>query len=123
MVILTLQPDLLEQLESAAVERSVIANELLEIAVRAYLRQIEQEQIEAEVTAFRAMHDGLRKQFNGQYVAINHGQVVDYDPDFQTLHSRIRHRYGRRPVLLRRVGEEPERELSFRSPRFERASR
>ena len=45
MLMLTLQPELAEQLESVAVERSVMPNELLEAAVRAYLRQVEREQI------------------------------------------------------------------------------
>jgi hypothetical protein len=118
MVMLALQPELVEQLESVAAERSVMPDELLETAVRAYLRQIEREQIEAEVAAFRAMHAGLSEQFLGQYVAINHGKVVDHDLDFQALHSRIRQRYGRQPVLLRRVERNPEREMRFRSPRF-----
>jgi hypothetical protein len=119
MLMLTLQPELMEQLESVAIERSVMPDELLEAAVRAYLRQVEREQIKAEAAAFRAKYDKLRRQFIGQYVAIYRGEVVDHDPDFQALHSRIRQRYGRQPVLLRRVEREPERTLVFRSPRFE----
>jgi len=98
----------------------VMPDELLETAVRAYLRQVEREQIETEAAAFRVMHDELRRQFLGQYVAIYRGEVVDHDLDFQLLHSRIRQRYGRQPVLLRRVEIEPERAMTFRSPRFER---
>ena len=119
MLMLTLQPELAEQLESVAVERSVMPNELLEAAVRAYLRQVEREQIKTEAAAFRTQYDKLRRQFIGQYVAIYRGEVVDHDPEFQALHSRIRQRYGRQPVLLRRVEREPERTLVFRSPRFE----
>jgi hypothetical protein len=119
MLMLTLQPELMEQLESVAIERSVMPDELLEAAVRAYLRQVEREQIKAEAAAFRAKYDKLRRQFIGQYVAIYRGEMVDHDPDFQALHSRIRQRYGRQPVLLRRVEREPERTLVFRSPRFE----
>ena len=120
MLTLTLQSELVEQLESVAAERSVMPDELLETAVRAYLRQVEREQIETEAAAFRVMHDELRRQFLGQYVAIYRGEVVDHDLDFQLLHSRIRQRYGRQPVLLRRVEIEPERAMTFRSPRFER---
>ena len=36
------------------------------------------------------------------------------------LHRRIRKRFGRTAILLRRVDSEPERVLTFRSPRFER---
>ena len=120
MLTLTLQSELVEQLASVAAERSVMPDKLLETAVRAYLRQVEREQIETEAAAFRVMHDELHTQFLGQYVAIYRGEVVDHDFNFQVLHSRIRQQYGRQPVLLRRVEIKPERALTFRSPRFER---
>ena len=110
----------MEQLKQAASEQTTKPEEIVETAVRAYLRQIEREKIKAEVEAFRSMHDKLVKEYLGQYVAIHNGQVVDHDEDFQPLHSRIRQRFGRQPVLLRRVEAEPERVLVFRSPRFER---
>ena len=119
MSTLTLQPELLERLEQAAALRSVIPEALLDAAVRTYLRQIEYERIQTEAQAFSAMHDELAKQFLGQYVAIHQGRVVDHDLDFQALHARVRQRYGRQPVLLRRVEACPERTLTFRSPRFE----
>lgn len=66
------------------------------------------------------MHAELAEKYLGQYVAIHNGKVVDHDKDFHSLHSRIRQRFGRQPVLLRRVEAEPERVLAFRSPRLER---
>jgi len=120
MPITTLQPELMEQLEQIAVERKARPEELLETAVRAYLRQIERETIKAEAETFCSMHAELAKEYLGQYVAIHNGQVVDHDEDFQSLHNRIRQRFGCRPVLLRRVEAEPERVLVFRSPRLER---
>ncbi len=121
MSILTLQPELMEQLASVAVERSVMLDELLATAVRAYLRQVEREKIEAEAIAFRALHAKLVKQYLGQYVAIHNSAVIDHDQDFQTLHARVRQRFGRQAVLLRRVEVEPEPTLVFRSPRFEQS--
>ena len=120
MSTITLQPQLMEQLKQVASERAVRPKELLETAVRTYLRQLEREKIKAEAEAFRAMHAELVEKYLGQYVAIRNGKVVDHDEDFQSLHSRIRQRFGRRPVLLRRVEVEPERVWVFRSPRFER---
>jgi hypothetical protein len=120
MSTITLQPRLVEQLEQVAAHRSVEAEELIEAAVRAYLRQMERETIKAEAEAFRSMHDKLAEKYLGQYVAIHGGKVVDSDEDFQALHGRIRQRFGRRPVLLRRVEAEQERVLTFRSPRLER---
>lgn len=117
---ITLQPRLVEQLEQVAVQRSVEAKELVETAVRAYLRQMEREKIKAEAEAFCSMHAELAEKYLGQYVAIHDGKVVDHDEDFQTLHSRIRQLFGRQPVLLRQVEIEPERVLTFHSPRLER---
>jgi glutamyl-tRNA reductase len=120
MSTITLQPRLVEQLEQVAAQRSVEAEELVETAVRAYLRQVEREKIKAEAEAFRSMHAELAEKYLGQYVAIQDGKVVDYDEDFQALHRRIRQRFGRQPVLLRLVETQPERVLTFRSPRLER---
>lgn len=115
----TLQSDLAERLEETAAQREVEPNELLDLAVRAYLRQIDRETIRIEAEAFRAMHSELAAQYLGKYVAIHRKEVVDVDADFQALHTRIRSRFGQFPVLLRQVEQEPERALVFRSPRFE----
>ncbi len=120
MPIVTLRPQLLEQLKQVAAEHSVRPEELLETAVRTYLRQLDREKIKAEAEAFCSMHAELAEKYLGQYVAIHNGKVVDHDKDFQPLHSRIRQRFGRQSVLLRCVEAEPERALTFRSPRFER---
>ncbi len=120
MSTITLQPQLMEQVEQVASERAVRPGELLETAVRTYLRQLDREKIRAEAEAFRSMHAELAEKYLGQYVAIHNGKVIDHDEDFQSLHSRIRQRFGRQPVLLRRVEAEPERVWLFRSPRFER---
>ena len=120
MPTITLQPQLVEQLEQVAAHRSVEAEELIETAVRAYLRQMEREKIQAEAEAFRSMHAELTEMYLGQYVAIHDGKVIDNDEDFQSLHGRIRQRFGRQPVLLRQVKSEPERVLTFSSPRLER---
>jgi predicted transcriptional regulator len=117
---ITLQPRLVRQLEQVAVQCSVEAKELVETAVRAYLRQMERETIKAEAAAFRSMHAKLAEKYLGQYVAVHGGEVVDSDEDFQALHGRVRQRFGCQPVLLRQVETEPKRVLTFRSPRLER---
>jgi len=120
MSTVTLGPELMEKIEQLAAEQAMLPEELLEAALCIYLRQIEREKIRAEAEAFRSMHAELVEKYLGQYVAIHNGRVVDHDQDFQSLHTRIRRRFGRRPVLLRRVETEPERVLVFRSPRLER---
>jgi len=119
MSTITLQSELMEQVEQVAAEQAVMPSELLEAALSMYLRQMEREKIKAEVEAFRSLHPDLIKKYTHQYVAMRNGEVVDHDEDFQLLHNRVRQRFGRQPVLLRRVETEPERELVFRSPRFE----
>ena len=120
MSTITLQPQLMEQLKQIASEQTTEPEELVETAIRIYLRQLEREKIKAEAEAFRSMHAELAEKYVGQYVAIHNGKMVDHDEDFQSLHSRIRQRFGRQPVLLRRIETEPERVLVFRSPRLER---
>lgn len=73
-----------------------------------------------EVAAFRAMHTQLREQYEGQYVAIHDGEVVDHDQDRLALYERIEKRYPDQFVLMRPVGPQPDREFHFRSPRLER---
>lgn len=120
MSAIVLEADLTERLIETAQVRDIQPNDLLEQAVRTYLRQIDRETIRSEVEAFRRMHSALVQQFLHQWVAIHRGEVVDSDADFQSLHQRIRDRYGRFPVLLRRVEPEIEREMLFRTPHFER---
>lgn len=120
MSTITVQAQLVEQLEQAASERSMMPEELLETALRDYLRQLDRDKIKTEAEAFRDLHSALLKEYPGQYVAIHNGELVDHDEDFQALHRRVRQRFGRQPVLLRQVGPEPERVWTFRSPQFER---
>lgn len=117
MTTITLSPQLAAELEQIASEQAVKPEELLEDAVRAYLRGLERDKIKAEAAAYRKLHSELVKQYLDRYVAIHDGNVVDHDEDFQELHQRIRQRFGRQPVLLRQVTTEPERVLVMRSPR------
>lgn len=120
MTDLQLDPQLLEQLEQLAAQRAMDVNEFLADAVRSYLRQIEQEAMQVNIKAFLAQHSQLLKKFRNEYVAFHQGRLVDHDPDFQALHSRVRQQYGRQPVLLRLVTGEPERTWTMRSPRLDR---
>ena len=120
MSTVALESQLMERLQQAASVQDVMPDELLETALRTYLRQLDREQINAEAEAYRSMHAELMRTYLGDCVAIHDGQVVDHDRDLQALHQRIRRRFGSQPVLLRRVEAEPDRVLTFRSPRFAR---
>ena len=115
-----LEHSLMQQVEQVAAEQTATPAQIVETAVRAYLRQLDRARIKTEAEAYHAMHTELVKQYLKQYVAIYNGQLVDQDKDFQQLHTRIRQRFGRQPVLIRRVEAQPEHELLFRSPQLER---
>ena len=120
MAAITVQADLMEQVRHLAEQQRISPEQIFDIALRRYLRDVQEHKIQKEAESFRAMHPDLVKQYLEQVVAIHEGQVVDHDLDFAALHQRIRQRFGRTAVLLRRVETEPERVLTFRSPRIER---
>ena len=113
MATITLQTGLMKELKRLAEQQHTAPEELVAIALRRYLRQVQEQKIRKEAEAFHAMHSEPVNQYLGQVVAIHEGQVVDHDGDFVALHRRVRERFGRTAVLLRRVGPEPERVLNF----------
>ena len=114
-----LEPQLMEQVVLVASQESRRPDELVESAVRDYLRALQRKKIEAEVHAYGQLHPELVETYLGQYVAIHRGKLIDHAQDFQTLHRRIRQRFGNETILIRRVEPASESELVFRSPKFE----
>jgi len=74
--------------------------------------------MEQEVAAFEALHPKLVKQYLGKYVAIYQGQVVDHDPDEDSLIDRIEATFPDEVVLIRPVQEQLPPPLYIRSPRL-----
>lgn len=120
MATVILDPELVQQIENLTGKANADAQTFVEKAVRAYLLQMQRGKIRTETEAFKAQYEQLRTRYSGQYVAIHQGKVIDHDPDLRTLHLRVYEKLGRTPVLLKRVTDEPERELIFRSPRLYR---
>jgi len=120
MLTVTLKPDIAEQIDRLAGETQTSTEVFVDRALRSYLAQFDREKIRAEMKAFEQLRGTLLAQHRGEYVAIHEGQVIDHDPHLRTLHLRVFARLGHTVVLLKRVTDEPERELVFRSPRFER---
>jgi hypothetical protein len=120
MMAISLRPDLLEALDQTARQEDMDVDELINSAVSQYLVQIRQRKIQAESRAFDTMKADLLLKYSGEYVAVHNGEVIDHDPDLRTLHLRVYEKYGRTPILLKRVVAGPERELVIRSPRLER---
>lgn len=78
----------------------------------------QEEGVECEKRAYRAMHARLWVQYPNQHVAIYGGQLVDHDQDGIALSRRVYARYPDEFVLIKQVEPQPERTLRFRSPRF-----
>ncbi|MCE7981099.1 MAG: hypothetical protein DYG89_07905 [Caldilinea sp. CFX5] len=100
------QPDLVERLEQVATEEDTSTEELLDRAVIEFLESVALEKLKGETVAFEQLHPQLVQQYFGQHVAIHNGMLVDYDPDLNTLHRRIRAKFGQMPVLIRQVTKE-----------------
>lgn len=60
-------------------------------------------QIRAEQDAYESHKDEVLSRYEGRYVAILNGQVIDHDADYGRLATRVYARVGRRPVFLTRV--------------------
>ena len=117
---IVLEPDIAEQIAQIATETENDVDSLVDQALRTYLRQYQREKIRSEMEKFDAQKSALLAQYAGQYVAMHQGNVIDHDLDLRALHLRVFEKLGHKPVLLKQVTAEPERELVFRSPRFER---
>ena len=113
------EPELVERLVEVAAYEETSPETLLDTAASHLLDQRARQKIHAETEVFKAMHGDLVQQYLEEFVAIHGSEVVDHDSDFNTLYHRIRARYGRIPVMIRQVKEQPDRELVIRRPRLE----
>ncbi len=77
-----------------------------------------EEVVAREIAAFHELHPTLLQQYPGEFVAIQDRNVVDHDVEKLALYERIHNSYPEQFVLMRRVEDEPEPELHFRSTRF-----
>lgn len=71
-----------------------------------------------EEAAYEALHSELMTHYQGEYVAIYQGQLIDHDPNELSLLRRLDQHYPDQVVLMKQVRPLPEPELHFRSPRF-----
>jgi hypothetical protein len=97
----------------------VLSDALVQIFPAIYVHP-RQDQMLREQAAFQAMLKELLIQPNGEYVAVNHGQVVDHDSDVELLVERINEQYPEEIVLIKKVTPEPDQIIQMRSPRFVR---
>ena len=111
-----LEPDLIERLDEMAHQTDTQISQLANEALSRYLDELNRHKIRAEGDAFRKMHAVLLQQYEGKYVAIHNGQVVDHDDTAGELSRRVRARFGKTPVLIQQVTDKPRHTLNVRSP-------
>jgi hypothetical protein len=75
-------------------------------------------QVEQEKVAYLRMFPMLKEKYQGQYIAIFDGELIDHDSDYGRLFERVDDNYPETFVWLTRVMDEPIETLHFRSPRF-----
>ena len=75
-------------------------------------------QMEAEQASFATQKPQLLGEYEGRYIAMLNGAVIDADADKVELAARIDEKYPDKVVLIKLVSREPERELVMRSPRL-----
>lgn len=100
--------------ESPGMPREEVGDEATSFPVnpdRAVMRQNAQ--------AYHAMHVDLVKAYDGKYVAICDGELVDYDTYPVALLQRVRTTHPGQVVLRRKVERVAEPELRLRHPRVE----
>lgn len=71
-------------------------------------RREETAQLEQARAFYRANREKLLSEYEGKYVAILDGRVIDSDADFSHLAERVYRREGVRDIFMPRVQEDPE---------------
>jgi hypothetical protein len=121
-VIIDLPDHIFRRVESIARQSRRAVDEVVVDVVARSVRSFpvapDREAMLREIAAYRAMHDALRRDHLGKYVAIYQGELVDSDIDAVALLGRIRRDYPGKTVLRRKVEDTPEVILRFRSPRL-----
>ena len=77
---------------------------------------------DADLQWFAQHKDELLAQYDGQFVAILNGTVVDSDADFEKLAERIYAKYGYRDFVMQKVRPMPSPTESFLPGLFVRNS-
>ncbi len=119
MPTVTLDPVLYQWVEQAAHDAQASPEAVLAEALRRHLWDLDRRKIAEESKAYRRQHAELRARYFGRYIAMHRGEVVDQDVEFQVLWQRVRQRFGRTPVMITQVGEDPETILERRGFRQE----
>ncbi|MBI5301958.1 MAG: hypothetical protein HY868_07460 [Chloroflexi bacterium] len=107
MLSVPLRDNLANQLKNEAERLHTSVEALANDWLEDQLWQAKRRKINEEADHFRARHTELFAQYNGQYIAMRDGVVLDHDANLVILHGRIRAQYGDEPILIAPVTAEP----------------
>jgi hypothetical protein len=116
---LPIDAQLAESIRQVAIEQGKPLEDVVNHLAQNYLREVRHTQLIAEMDRFRVKHGELLTKFNGEYVGMRSGEVIDHDVDGGALYKRLRHKYGGQPILIVQVTESPEQEFTVRNPKLE----
>ena len=116
MQTLTLRPDLTATLTAQSRREARPVDDIVSDAVEQYLEAQWRTQLDEELAAYVKLHPELVRTHFGAWVAVHDGAVIDHDLDRVALYRRVRQRYGRIPVLVCEVTEQPVEEIWLRTP-------
>lgn len=117
--ILSIPEQTLSSLHQVADRLGESAEILADRAIHQFLRQIAERKIAQEEEYFQGQHTQLLQSYQGQYIAMHDGQVIDSDVDELALYMRIRQQYPLIGILIKKVTATPEDIWIIRSPRLE----
>ena len=122
-VTLTLPDTVYRQIEAAARrDQRTVTDVLTETVTQAFDSAFpvnpDRDKMEEEQAAYERQRGEIIAQYEGEYVAVHGGKVVDHDPDMLALVERIDVNYPDDVVHMRLVTREPDRVLRVTSAWF-----
>ncbi len=100
--------ELYKPLQELAAERGESVSAIVEQLIAEYLREQRHHYLMDEMERFRRNHADLLREYNGRYVALRDGHVLDHDLNGGALYVRLRSQYGELPILIVEVTAQPE---------------
>ncbi len=119
MTAIELSTRLLNPLQEVARQEEASVEEIVERLIDRFLREHRHARLLQEMERFRLHHERLQLQYQGQFIGMLDGQVLDSDTDGGVLHTRLVRQYGELPILIVEVTEQPEQEFKRLSRRLE----
>lgn len=117
--LLAVPEETVTSLKQAASALGESAEALADQAIQQFLRQVAERKVDREEQHYRTQHSQLLAQYEGQYIAMHQGNVIDTDTDELALFLRIRKAYPMVGILIKQVTMHIEEIWTVRSPRVE----